>query len=115
MKLKEIIEKLNLIVIVEANSDREISDAYASDLLSDVMGNAREGQIWITMQTHKNLGAIASLKDLPAIIIIGNNIPSSDLIDYAKENSIAILSTNLTCYQTCGRLWNLLKNNDIQS
>ena len=63
MTVKDIIEKLDLQCLNEANLDAEVTGAYASDLLSDVMGNARSGQVWITMQTHKNVSAIASLRD----------------------------------------------------
>ena len=49
MTVKDIIEKLNLECLNEANLDTEVTGAYASDLLSDVMGNARSGQVWITM------------------------------------------------------------------
>ena len=70
MTVKDIIEKLDLQGLNEANLDAEVKGAYASDLLSDVMGNARSGQVWITMQTHKNVTAIASLRDLPAVIIV---------------------------------------------
>jgi len=107
MKLKNIISELQLITVVEANLDKDIFDAYACDLLSDVMGNAQEGQIWITMQTHKNLAAIASLKDLPAIIIVGNNKPAADLVEFAKENNVAIFTTSMTAFKTCGLLWNI--------
>ena len=63
MKVKELVEKLNLKVLSgEKGLDREIDGCYISDLLSDVMGNAMEGNIWITLQTHKNVMAVASLK-----------------------------------------------------
>ena len=69
MKIDEIIKKLNLKPINDVNNT-EVSGAYVSYLLSDVMGRAKEGQIWITLQTHINVVAIASLKELSAIIIV---------------------------------------------
>ena len=69
MKVRDILEKLNLKVCSgTAGLNREIKGGYTSDLLSDVMGNAQEGNIWITLQTHKNIMAIASLKELSAIV-----------------------------------------------
>ncbi len=60
MKVSEIIEKLDLKVYSgKKGLDREISGGYVSDLLSDVMGNAREGEVWITLQVHQNVMAIA--------------------------------------------------------
>ena len=71
MRITEITEKLDLKVLSGHNGlSNEITGGYVSDLLSDVMGNAKEGQIWITLQTHQNIIAVASLKDLAAIIIV---------------------------------------------
>ena len=65
MKVRELVEKLNLKVYSgESGLDNEITGGYTSDLLSDVMGFAKDGQIWVTLQTHKNIMAVATLKDL---------------------------------------------------
>ncbi len=109
MKVKEIIEKLDLKCLNEANLDAEIKGAYSSDLLSDVMGNARSGQIWITMQTHKNVTAIASLKDIPAIIIVRGGVPDDDMMEHAKEEGICILVSSEPTFTVCGKLYELIK------
>ena len=109
MTVKEIIEKLDLQCLNEANLDTEVTGAYASDLLSDVMGNARSGQMWITMQTHKNVTAIASLKDIPAVIIVKNGVPDEDMLEHAKEEDICILVSKEATFEVCGKLWELIK------
>lgn len=109
MTVKEIIEKLDLKCLNQANLDAEVSGAYASDLLSDVMGNARSGQVWITMQTHKNVTAIASLKDIPAVIIVRDGVPDPDMLEHAKEEDICLLVTKDATFQICGKLYELLK------
>ena len=109
MTVKEIIEKLDLKCLNQANLDAEVSGAYASDLLSDVMGNARSGQVWITMQTHKNVTAIASLKDIPAVIIVRDGVPDPDMLEHAKEEDICLLVTKDATFQVCGKLYELLK------
>ena len=109
MKVRDIIEKLDLKCLNEANLDAEIKGAYSSDLLSDVMGNARSGQIWITMQTHKNVTAIAALKDIPAIIIVRNGVPDEDMLAHAKEEDICILVSSEATFAVCGKLYELIK------
>ena len=109
MTVKEIIEKLDLKCLNEANFDAEVSGAYASDLLSDVMGNARSGQVWVTMQTHKNVTAIASLKDIPAVIIVRDGVPDEDMLEHAKDEDICILVSHDPTFQVCGKLYELLK------
>ena len=108
MTVKDIIEKLGLKCLNEANLYTEVSGAYASDLLSDVMGNARAGQVWITMQTHKNVSAIASLKDLPAVILVHGAVPDIDMLEHAREEEVCVLVSKDMTYQVCGKLYAIL-------
>ena len=109
MTVKEIIEKLDLQCLNEANLDTEVTGAYASDLLSDVMGNARSGQVWITMQTHKNVTAIASLRDLAAVVIVRGGVPDEDMLEHAKDEDVCILGSQDPTFQVCGKLYEILK------
>ncbi len=106
----DIVKALKLKVFSAKNSlDKEISGAYVSDLLSDVMGNATEGQIWLTLQTHKNILAVAGLKDLPAIILVKGLVPDADTILKSEEEELPLLGTDLDTFTICGRLYELLK------
>ena len=87
----------------------EITGGYVSDLLSDVMGNAKEGQVWITLQTHQNIIAVGSLKDIAAIIIVKGFVPEADTIEKSNIENIPVLSTGLDTFNITGRLFELLK------
>jgi predicted transcriptional regulator len=109
MKVKDIITALELKVFGGSQGlDREITGGYTSDLLSDVMGYAENGKIWITLQTHKNVIAIASLKELAAVILIKGNDPDTDMLAQAKEEGIPVLGTNEEAFEITGKLFNLL-------
>lgn len=109
MKVKDIITILDLKVFGGSlGLDHEISGGYTSDLLSDVMGHADNGKIWITLQTHKNVIAIASLKDLAAIIIIKGLEPEADMLAQAEEEGIPVLGTDDQAFETTGKLFNIL-------
>lgn len=110
MILSEVIKKLDLKILnnIESKFDIEIVDCYTSDLLSDVMGKSKENQLWITLQTHRNIIAVASLKDHAGIIITGNNEVSEDTINKATEEEVLILQTSLNNYQISGALSKLL-------
>ena len=106
MNIKELAEKFGLKILTDVYiPDREISGCYSGDLLSDVIANAKKDNIWITMQTHLNIVAVAGLKELAAIIIVMNRIPDKDTIDKAKEEKIIILGSSLTSYQTGGKIF----------
>ena len=109
MKVKELVEKLDLQIFCgEENLDNEIKGGYASDLLSDVMGFAQEGHVWVTLQTHKNVIAIASLKELAAIVLVKGNKPEPDMLEQAKEEGIPVLGTAEQTFETVGRIYSLL-------
>ena len=109
MQVKEIIDILNLKIFGGSQGlDREITGGYTSDLLSDVMGHADSGKVWITLQTHKNVIAIASLKELSAVILIKGNAPDADMLAQAEDEGIPVLGTNEEAFETTGKLYNLI-------
>ena len=67
------------------NLDREFKGGYASDLMSDVIANSRQGDIWVTLQIHQNTVAVASLKDLAAIIIVQGREPERKRLRRRRE------------------------------
>jgi serine kinase of HPr protein (carbohydrate metabolism regulator) len=108
MTVQDIIEPLALEPVAgKRGLDREVSGGYVSDLLSDVMGHAREGQVWITLQTHKNVVAIASLKEIPVVVLVRGRRPDDDAAAAAEEEGIVICSTPLETFEACGRLHRL--------
>jgi serine kinase of HPr protein (carbohydrate metabolism regulator) len=109
MKVSELVEKLELTVYSGQNGlDREISGGYVSDLLSDVMGNAGEGEVWITLQVHQNVMAIASLKDLAAVVLVNNHEPQENTIGHSNSENIPLLGTNLPAFEITGKIYHLL-------
>ncbi len=110
MKLLEIIDQLSL----EAKSykdelQKDVTGAYVSDLLSDVMANSKEGNIWITLQVHPNIVAVASLKNLSGIIIVNKRQPEEETLEKAEAEKITIMTTTLPAFEVAGRVYQLLK------
>ena len=110
MKVCDLIKTLDLTVF-SGNSglEKEITGGYSSDLLSDVMGNAKEGNIWITIQTHKNIMAVASLKEISAIILVKNLKPEDDVKNVSDDEGIPILGTSLDAFMLAGKIYEQLK------
>ena len=109
MIVKEIIEALHLEVFSGSEGlTNEVTGGYASDLLSDVMGNADAGRIWVTLQTHKNSVAVASLKDLSAIILVHGFKPEEDAALQSNEEHIPVLGTSDGAFEISGKLFKLL-------
>ncbi len=111
MKVQELVDKLGLKVLSGASGlDREIDGCYVSDLLSDVMGNAEAGNVWITLQTHKNVMAVASLKEMACIILVKNLSANEDTINQSNEEEIPILQTSMSTYEVTGKVYCLLES-----
>lgn len=109
MKVSELVEKLGLKVYSgHAGLDREIAGGYVSDLLSDVMGNAREGEVWITLQVHQNVMAIASLKDLAAVILVNDLEPHENTVRHSENENIPLLGSNLPTFEISGKVYQLI-------
>jgi hypothetical protein len=108
MRLNEITDRLKLEKATKHfDGNKDISGAYTSDLLSDVMANAKKDNIWITLQTHLNIIAVASLKEIAAIIIVVNKEIDKDMIEKAESEKISVLKTSMTAYQTSGKIYEL--------
>lgn len=87
--------------------DREVKGGYASDLISDVLANGREGDIWVTIQVHRNIVAVASLKGFAGIIITGGRRPEEPTVAEAEREKINLLSTKMSTFEVVGKLYSL--------
>jgi hypothetical protein len=87
----------------------EVQDGYTGDLLSDVMANSKEGDLWITRQVHQNIIAVASLKDHAGIIMVHGAEPARDTLEKALKENIPVMGTDLSGFEIAGRIYNLIK------
>lgn len=109
MILKQIIADLGLKVLTPSGPlDTEVTGGYTSDLLSDVIAHSREGNLWITLQTHPNIVAVARLKDLAGIIIVHDRQPEEETRRKAEEEKVTLLGTEDNSFVISGRLYQLL-------
>ena len=92
--------------------DREVTNGYTSDLLSDVMANTKEGNLWITLQIHQNIVAVAKLKDLSGIIIVNNRQPEEDTIKKSEEEKVPILRTGDSSFTISGKIYEVIMPKD---
>jgi len=107
--VKDISESLGLKVLCcTAGLHTTVTGGYVSDLLSDVMGNAEAGEIWITLQAHLNVVAIASLKELAAVVLVNDIHPGEEVIAKAKEEGIPVLVAVAPAFEIAGKVYHML-------
>ena len=108
MKLSEIVEKFGMEVKTGADKlGNEVKRGYSSDLLSDVMANSEEGDIWVTLQIHQNIVAVATLKGLSGIVLVNSRCPDEETIKKADAEGIPIVVSELSAFEIVGRLYKL--------
>jgi len=113
VNIEAIIKALNLKVrSAEDNLKKNISGGYTGDLLSDVMANSHEGDIWITRQVHQNIVAVASLKDHAGIILVNSCEPAQETLEKAAQENIPIMVSDLSAFELSARVFNLLAQKD---
>lgn len=109
MNLQEIIDALELTSFTKPSNYSEITPSigYSSDLLSCVMAGAAKKSLWVTLQSHGNIIAVASLLDLAAVIITEGAIPDPMMIEKANEENVILLGTTKPSFYVIGKLWEL--------
>lgn len=108
MNLLEIAQRLNMEVRTgKEHLQREVTSGYASDLLSDVMAHAQDGMVWVTLQTHQNIVAVAVLKALSGIILVNAREPDEEAIQKADAHGMVILVSRLPAFEVVGRLYQM--------
>lgn len=109
ISLQELIGALQLKVLTEPAAFEQMvpGHVYASDLLSCVMTGARQNGLWLTLQSHVNIVAVAALLDLCAVIITENALPDTETIEKANQQGVTLLLSGQPTYYVAGHLWEL--------
>ncbi len=108
MTLADIIQRLDLKILTEPkNLAAQPTSGYAADLLSCVMSGAQRGGIWVTLQAHLNIVAVAALIDASAVIITENAMPDAATIARANAEGVTLLATARSTFDVAGKLWEL--------
>ncbi len=109
MTLDEIIKKLDLTLLTDEKDFRSITPTfgYVSDLLSCVMSGAKNQGIWVTLQSHNNIVAVAALLEQSAVIITEGAMPDPATLSKANEQGITLLSTTRNSFYISGKLWEM--------
>ena len=109
MTIKETASALGAGILHEDFKDSDLCGAYTSDLLSDVIANAKDGGALITIQAHKNTVAVATLANISVIIICNSRPVPEDMLQAAKEEGIAVLLSKENQFTVSGKLYAILK------
>lgn len=108
MNVKELCEALGAKNLSGAGNENTVEGVYTCDLLSRVMSGCSEGDAWITVQTHLNVLAVADLNEAACVIIPEGIVVDENTVDKATEKDVALLSSELTAYELCWKIHELM-------
>jgi hypothetical protein len=110
MNLADLIDELKLKVFSGKEfSSIPVTGAYTSDLLSDVMANSHENDVWITLQIHPNIIAVAGLKNHAAVILVNNRQPEKDTLAKTRQENRPVLGTGDSAFTVSGKIFALFQ------
>jgi hypothetical protein len=104
MKLQEIADKLGLEKLTPVPA-HDVDGVYISDMISDVIANAKPGNLLVTVQVHANAIAAANLVDLCGIVVAQGKRPAEDVLKMAAKAQIAVFATPLNRWQVATKLY----------
>ncbi|MCU0559789.1 MAG: DRTGG domain-containing protein [Desulfobacterales bacterium] len=105
MNVREMRERFGLQAATgDKGLEREIRGGYCGDLLSEIMANAPQGCVWLTVQGHQNIVAVAVLREMAAVVLTGGRAPDEETVRKADQEGIPILIAAHSAYELAGRL-----------
>jgi hypothetical protein len=110
MKLKDIVERLSLEVLTPG-SDVDaavVTGGCCCDLLSHVLASASTGDLWITIQHHANVVAVAQVTGLTAVLIADGKRPDEATLERARAGRVLLLTSPEGVFELAGRLYRML-------
>jgi len=112
LKIESVTSLDGISVKVKGDLQREVTGCYVSDLLSDVLANAREGNLWITRQTHPNVVAVVSVRGLSGVIVTAGRAIEPETIAKAEAENVTVLSAIGSTFEIVGKVYNLLRTRE---
>jgi predicted transcriptional regulator len=86
---------------------REVGQAHASDLLSDVLANAPAGGLLLTIQVHMNVIAVSLHAGLSAVIFTSGLSPEEAVREKAAAEGLPLFATRESTFEVAGKLYAL--------
>ena len=109
MTVKELIKAISADALSLPNEEREVLGVYVGDLLSWVMGRARENDAWITIMSNVNTVAVATLCDVSCIILAEGVKLDPEVLKVACDKGVNVLSADMSAYELSVKLSGIIK------
>ena len=85
--------------------DRDILTACGSDMMSDVLAFVKDQAVLLTGLVNPQVIRTALMMDIICIVFVRSKKPSAQIVEFAEENGLVVLTTPCRMYEACGTLY----------
>ncbi len=89
----------------EDQTDREVTRAFASDLMSDVLAYADGCDMLLTGLANAQAIRTADMMDIHTVLFVRGKKPDEHMLDLAEDKDMIVLATDNFMFTTCGVLY----------
>ncbi|MBQ4154271.1 MAG: hypothetical protein IJE01_03610 [Clostridia bacterium] len=93
------------IICGEEHINKEVTTAFGSDMMSDVLAFAKDQCVLITGLCNPQVIRTAEMLDMICVCFVRGKRPDEDMIALAKERGIVLMATEERMFATCGKLY----------
>lgn len=106
MNLDQILTILDASLLTRnVHSHKKVESAYCADLMSDVLSFSVTKSLLITGLTNAQVIRTAEMAAIEMVVFIQNKKPDRQTIMLAEEKHIPLISTSISMFDACGRLY----------
>lgn len=115
MELKEIKKLLNAKVCCgEDRLNESVSDIFASDMMSDVLAGNKANALLMTGLVNVQVIRTAEMLDIFCIVMVRAKQPTQAMIEFASENNMVIMTTEMSMFDSCGILYKYINSESAE-
>ena len=106
MKISTIKDLLDAdVVCCEESLGRHVYSACGSDMMSDVLAFVKDQAVLLTGIVNSQVIITAAMMDMNCIVFVRSKMPTTEMIELARESGIVLLATSKRMYEACGILY----------
>lgn len=106
MKIGQVAEILGANVLTGSDKlDLEVHSACGSDMMSDVLAYVKDQGVLLSGLINVQVIRTLLMMDMNCVVFIRGKVPPAGIVDFAEENGVVVLQTDLPMYESCGRLY----------
>jgi predicted transcriptional regulator len=106
MKIEKVVQLLDAKILCgEKKISEEISTAFSSDLMSDVLTLDIENLLLLTGLANVQTIRTAEVADIHHIVFVRNKKLTSDILELAEENNMVLIESPYSMFKASGILY----------